>query len=497
MKVAIAGLQHETNTFLDTSTPLEAFDKGSAFGPWRSGGEILQMADRGHPVPITGFIGEARKRNWQLAPLHWAFAEPGGTVEADAYETMVGRILDALTAACPVDAVYLDLHGAMVAHGIPDGEGELLARMRRLLGADVPIVASLDLHGNVTRAMVEHATALVAYRTYPHVDFVETGARAADLLAVVSRSKESARTFLKLPFLIPIHRQTTFAEPCRTIYRRLEDIEAAHGVISLSFLPGFPPADIVECGPAILAYAEDEDVARAAASELSDVIAGFERDFETSLPFAAEAVAQAMSWNGEKPALIADVQDNPGGGGTGDTVWLLEELLLRDAQNAVLALLYDPESAARAHELGVGTSGRFLLGGKSMAGQSPLEHNFEVEALTDRPVELTGPMTRGMSVNLGKSALLRSGGVRVVVSSLRTQCHDQAYFRLFGIEPAEQRIVVVKSTNHYRADFEPIVGVIIEAMCPGACVMDPVTLPYRNLRPGVRLSPGKVHGSTQ
>lgn len=487
MRVAVAGFQHESNTFLDGVTPASAFEKGSIYGPLVRGEELLAFARNGNPVPLTGFLRGCERRGWTPLPASWCFGEPGARVEGAGFEAVAGEIVARIEALRPFDAIYLDLHGALVAEGFDDGEGELLARLRRHFGPDMPIVASLDLHGNVTDLMVESASFLVAYRTYPHIDMEATGERAAAGLAAICERGAMQASHVKLPFLIPIHKQTTFAEPMKGVYDRLDALEqAAPGVESLSFLPGFPLSDIAECGPSVLSYGYEGEEVRKAAAALADMIAGQIEAFDARLPDAAGAVRLAQAWNGARPVVLADVQDNAGGGGTSDTTWLLRALLEADA-DAALGMVYDASSAARAAQLGVGAVAEFELGGRLTAEDTPLRQSFEVVALADGPFRLSGPMAGGAVADLGQMARLRHGRVEVVLASERTQCHDLEFFRRLGIEPERAWILAVKSTNHYRAAFEPIAGTIIEAGCPGACVMDPATLPYRRLRPGVRL----------
>ena len=227
MRVAVAGFQHESNTFLDGVTPASAFEKGSIYGPLVRGDDLLAFARNGNPVPLTGFLRGCERRGWTPLPASWCFGEPGARVEGAGFEAVAGEIEARIEALRPFDAIYLDLHGALVAEGFDDGEGELIARLRRHFGPDMPIVASLDLHGNVTDLMVESASFLVAYRTYPHIDMEATGERAAAGLAAICERGAMQASHVKLPFLIPIHKQTTFAEPMKGVYDRLDALEQA------------------------------------------------------------------------------------------------------------------------------------------------------------------------------------------------------------------------------------------------------------------------------
>ncbi|MEX2298150.1 MAG: M81 family metallopeptidase, partial [Dongiaceae bacterium] len=261
VRIAVAGFHHETNTFAPTRARYEDFVVADAW-PGLTRGDALFDTVRGANLPVAGFIEAAEAAGHSIVPLLWCAASPSAAVEEAAYETVVAEILDRLAEAGVIDAIFLDLHGAMVTTHLEDGEGELLRRLRRKVGDKLPIVVSLDFHANVTDAMVEHATALVGYRTYPHVDMAETGARAMGILAHALGGGALHAAKRKLPFLIPLNWQCTLTEPAAGIFRQLGAQESVgNAIVSLSFLPGFPPADIRECGPMVLAYATSADAA--------------------------------------------------------------------------------------------------------------------------------------------------------------------------------------------------------------------------------------------
>jgi microcystin degradation protein MlrC len=384
----------------------------------------------------------------------------------------------------------------MVVESHDDGEGELLRRVREVVGPRVPIVASLDLHANVTRAMVERADALVAYRTYPHVDMADTGARAARLLDQLLRGGQRlAAGFHQLDYLTGIPSQCSFIEPCRSIYRELEALESRDAA-TLSFTPGFPMADFAECGMAVFGYGAN---AKAAVERLRGIVADAEPHFALELHAAADAVRRARSRGAPgAPVVLADTQDNPGAGGNGDTTGLLKSLIEQKAEDAVLGMLIDPASAERAHAAGLHSTLDFSLGGKSgIAGDAPLAGEFTVERLGDGRFTCSGPMFKGFRMTLGNMALLRSRaapGVRVVLASRKCQAADQEMFRHLGVEPRASRIVALKSSVHFRADFEPIATEVLVVKSPGPALADPAEFKWTKLRKGVRLRPlGPVH----
>jgi microcystin degradation protein MlrC len=385
----------------------------------------------------------------------------------------------------------------MVTEHLEDGEGEVLRRVRDIVGPDVPVVASLDLHANITPVMIDLADCLVAYRSYPHVDFADTGARAAgelDRLLRGAGGKGGGRykAFRQFSFLIPVLGGCTLYEPAQSLYARLPELEGCPGVDHVSLAMGFSLADIHHCGPSVCAYGTSQDAVDQAADALAEEILARESEFLIPVWSPAEGVARAiqLAAASSRPVILADSQDNPGGGGNGDTVGLLEELVRQGAEDAALAILYDPEAAAAAHEAGEGAEIALGLGAKSgLAGHRPLEASYRIERLGDGRMTGTGPFYKGARMELGPMALLRLGGVRVVVASRKLQAADQSCFRHLGVEPAEQKILALKSSVHFRADFQPIAEDILVVAAPGPNPLDHNELTYNNLRPGVRVMP--------
>src|SRR5205823_12944434 len=266
-RIAVGGFLHETNTFAPTKATYADFVHGGGWPSMARSADVLKVM-RNINVGLAGFVETAETNGWEMVPTISCAASPSAHVTRDAYERIVKVMIDGIAAAGPLDAVYLDLHGAMVSEHLDDGEGEILARVRRLIGADLPLVASLDLHANVTPEMVRHADALIAYRTYPHVDMAETGRAAARHLALLLASNQRfAKAFRQLPFLIPILWQCTTDQPAKGIYQRLAAMES-ETVPALSFCPGFPAANFPHCGPSVFAYGRTQADADAAAEQL-------------------------------------------------------------------------------------------------------------------------------------------------------------------------------------------------------------------------------------
>jgi len=491
VRIAVGGFHHETNTFAPSKADLKAFTTPGGW-PALCRGPQLFAATHGINLPITGFVEAARAAGHECLPLAWANATPSNVVTEEAYETIAGQILEDLGRLEGLDALYLDLHGAMVTEHLEDGEGELLRRVRAILGQRLPVIVSFDLHANITPEMVALSDGLVGFRTYPHVDMAATGARSFRFLTrFLSEGDLGHKAFRQIPFLIPLTAGCTMIEPAKSLYNHLGKLERAHRC-ELSFACGFAPADIRHCGPSVVAYGPNQAAADDAADALEAEVMAAEAGFASRIYSPEEAVDFAREEFRllGRTIVMADTQDNPGAGGNGDTNGLLRALVAGKAQGAVLGLLIDPESAAQAHAIGEGRGGRFRLGAKSgLPGHSPFETDALVVRLGDGAFTCTGPFYEGARMQLGPMALLQIEGVQVVVASRKTQAADQEMFRCLGVEPAERPIVALKSSVHFRAHFQPIAGAVIVVAAPGPNPVDHLRLDYRRLRPGVRLMP--------
>ena len=488
MKILIAGFQHETNTFAPTKANWEDFVHGGGMPSMTHGSDVLDL--RGINIPIGGFLEAMHGTIHDLFPVIWTNACPSAEVTEDAYERISGKIIEAASEHCP-DAVYLDIHGAMVAEHVEDGEGELLLRLRNVVGQKVPVVCSLDLHANVTEMMLQKADALVAYRTYPHVDMDETGERAAFLLKMLmEEGNRLSLAWKRIPFLMPLHGQCTEMEPAKSTYEHLESLEQK-GIISMSFTPGFPAADFPECGGVVWGYGKNQSTLEAAVESLTNHVNERESEWWIDLYKPNDAVQEAMrqSKTANGPVVIADTQDNPGAGGNSNTTGMLRALVENQAEDAALGVLFDPEAAEAAHKIGVGKTITLALGGEPALGDQPFEGTFSIEYLSDGKLTVKGPMMRGAKISLGPTVCLRIGGVRVVVGSSKVQMLDRELYRVAGVEPEQMKILVNKSSVHFRADFTPIAHSTIVAESPGPMVADPINLPWKRLTPGIRIRP--------
>ncbi|MCE2522634.1 MAG: M81 family metallopeptidase [Rhodobacteraceae bacterium] len=490
-RIAVAGFQHETNCFTPIPATLADFVREDGW-PGLTESDSLIRTFSGTNIPIGGFI-DAMLDRAELVPVLWASAEPSNLVERDAFEVISAKILDGIAEAMPLDGIYLDLHGAMVCEDFEDGEGELLARVRNFTGQDVPIAASLDLHANVTDEMVSLADIITVFRTYPHLDMAQTGARAGDLLLeIIHRGRKPHMAFRKLPFLIPLQAQGTDTEPAQSLYGCLP-APGSLGTVAAEIALGFPPADIRMCGPAIITASYSREIAEHAADMTQERLLWSESQFPTGMDPPETAVRRALTaGRAGRPAILADVQDNSGAGATSDTTALLAELVRAGARNTALAALCDPEIVAAAHRAGTGREIRAVLGGKTGGSENPgFEGRFRVSALSDGKFDYRGSMMNGVRANLGPTAALQvvdsAADVQVVATSERTQCLDRAVFSHLGIEPADMTILALKSTVHFRADFAPLASAIIPVEAPGYNPCRLRSIPYRRLRRGVRL----------
>ena len=493
MRIAIGGFQHETNTFAPHPATLADFEAADGW-PGLTRGAPLIEAVSGINLPIAGFIDAAREERHTLLPLTWCSAAPSGRVTRDAYEHIARQLLTDLRAARPLDAVYLDLHGAMVAEHIDDADAELLRRVRQCVGAAVPLVASLDFHSNTSHAMVDAASALVAYRTYPHVDMADSGHRALRCVGQLHRERWLSR-WQALPFLIPLTSQCTLIPPLEHWLPQLNALERGT-VRALNFTAGFPCADVPECAPAIFGYGLNDAALASVMDGLHAELMTQEHAFALRVHSIDSTLAQLQQLGSVPgaPVILADTQDNPGAGGTCDTTALLTALLAQRVPHALAGLLFDPQAAAHAHAAGVGASIELSLGaGSGTPGEVPLRARFDVVALGDGQFTATGPFYRGARMQLGPMALLRVQDLHIAVTSRRQQAADQAMFRHLGVEPCQFGVLVLKSSVHFRADFAAIARQILLVAAPGANLADPAQLPFRKLPPGTRVAGRAAH----
>jgi microcystin degradation protein MlrC len=479
MRFFLAMFSHETNTFSTIPTGRPQFEARDL----RYGGEILEVY-RDTGTCVGGMIAAAARHGVTLVPSVAAAASPSGRVTAEMYRQVTERLLADLQAAGPVDGVLLDLHGAMVAETTDDGEGELLRAVRTAVGPAVPIAVSLDFHTNLTPTMVAHADLLHGYKTYPHVDMAERGAEATDRLIDVVQGRLRPTVAFRQPRLLPpLGSQRTAVGPMRRLYDLADEMEREPGVVSVSIFAGFPLADIPDAGLAIYVVTDDDlGLAERLADRLEAVAWAHRHEFRhTALP-VEEAVARALAHDGT-PVVLADMADNTGGGAAGDGTVVLRELLRVGARSAVVACLWDPDAAAACARAGVGATVSLRVGGKTDDRHGePLAVTGRVRTLSDGRFVHKGPMMHGLEGRLGVSAVLDVDGVKIVLISLRWQTLDPEMLRIVGLDPADHKVIVVKSTIHYRAAFEPIARAILEVDAPGLSSSNLTRFDFKRVR---------------
>ena len=485
-RVAIGGWQHETNTFATIKADYQAFKQADEWPSMEEGSAMLN-AIKGVHLPITGAVDVLTTAGHEIIPLLWCSATPSAYVTEHAFEKISDRFINRIKSSMPLDGIYLDLHGAMVCEHLPDREGESLARIRAVVGDAIPIFVSLDLHANVTPLMVREATLLDIFRTYPHVDMGETGYRVGHLLIEhLKQNRPLYKAYKQMDFLIALNAGCSLIEPCQRIYQTLPSF-VCNGTVSLSFACGFHLSDIHDVGPSVVAYGYDEAGVEQSLSQMVQLISDAKPEFFEKIWPCDESVRKAIEIvSTQGPTVIlADTQDNPGGGGSGDTTGLLGALIKQKAGGAVFGIISDPEVVQLAINAGVGAAFESVLGGKSgLPGHKPFPCFIEVEKITDGYLTATGPMYKGARMSLGPCALVSIQGVLVMVSSKAVQTADQEMLRHMGIEPDEMDIIALKSSVHFRNDFTNLASEILVVATPGAVFADPSQLVYKNIRPG-------------
>ena len=479
MRLFLAMMSHETNTFSNLPTDRAQFEARSL----HYGGEILE-AYRDTGTCIGGMIDAAARRGATLVPSVAAAASPAGLVTKDIYGHVKERLLRDLKTAGKVDGVLLDLHGAMVPEGLDDGEGDLIEAVRAAVGPEVPIAVTLDFHANLSESMVRGADLLNGYKTYPHVDMAERGVEATEqLIDIIGKRLKPTAALRKPPLLPPLGNQGTARGPMRRLYDLAAEMEKNPKVISISIFAGFPHADIPDAGFGVYVVTDDDqDLADHLADRLADTAWTHRHEFiHAALP-VREAVAKALAAPG-KPIVLADMADNTGGGAAGDGTEILKELVRVGARSAVVACIWDPRAVALCVKAGAGASVTLDVGGKvDDRHGAPLRVTGVVRTLSDGRFVHKGPMARGLHGRLGTTAVLDVNDIKVILISYRWQTFDPEMIRFVGIDPLDHKILVVKSTIHYRAAFEPIAGEIIEVDAPGLSSSNLARFDFKRIR---------------
>ncbi|HLY59628.1 MAG TPA: M81 family metallopeptidase [Terriglobia bacterium] len=478
MRVAVGGIYHESNTFFSQPMTVERFAEKDL----HYGAEILTHW-RGTCSEMGGFLEGAERFGFEPVPTIMAWGMPSGALTVEAFETLANELTCRLEAAAPLDGVLLSLHGAMVARSFADADGEILKRTRESVGRNIPLVVTTDYHANFTEEMLRWPDAIVGYDTYPHIDQTERGFEAANILFGMLRGGMRPRMWLaRRPLLPHILRQLTESPPMADAIAMAHEFEKKPGIVSITVAAGFSYADVPDAGFSVLAVAREEvDAARNAAEAVADFVWQRRAEFQVSLPGPEEAVRQALA----EPCgltVLVDVGDNLGAGTPGDGTVLLAELLKRRAQGALL-LLPDPEAVACSTAAGVRERVRLKVGGKTdqLHGE-PVEIEGVVRTLSDGIFRNIGPMRDGVVDDQGRTAVIDTEGVLVVVTERRMPMWNLQQLRALGIEPTHLRIIVVKAAIAFRAAYAPIARRIIEVDTPGLAAADVRRFSYKRLK---------------
>ncbi|MFO0890825.1 MAG: M81 family metallopeptidase [Isosphaeraceae bacterium] len=479
MRVAIAGLMHESNTFSGTITDRARFLEASL----TRGEELLRRWRDAHHE-VGGFLEGSQRAGFDLRPLVMGWATPGGPVADDVLDEVVAEIIEGVRSE-NAEGLLLALHGAMVTASHLDADAEVLRRIRSSLGDRFPIVTSLDFHANVSPVMGDLSNAIVGYQTYPHVDQRAVGVRAAELMARTLRGEARPVTVIaKPPMVINLLGQETQREPMRSLMAEARALEARPGVLSVSLMAGFPYADVPEMGVSVMAVADgDRVLAVQVAEELGEKLWNLRRELLVPCVGAEEAVRLGNA-SDRIPVVLVDLGDNIGGGSAGDGTVLLEEVLKQRAQGA-LVVIHDPAAVQKAIEVGPGGSVAMPVGGKTdRLHGGPVEVHGRVRSLHEGTWVEDQPRHGGLRYNdQGATAVIDlDGGSTLVVNSLRTPPFSLGQLTSLGIDPAGQRLLVVKAAVAYRAAYAPIAGSVIEVDTPGLTAIDPRRFEYRNRR---------------
>lgn len=466
MKIFISQFGHETNTFAADRTDLARFQQYQ----WCSGESIIE-ASRGTSNYLTGMVEVAEQQGVEVIPGFATF-NVGGLILDSVYQEIRENILTSLEACKDdIDGICLSLHGAAVSEGIDDLELDLLRQIRKLVGPEMLIMATFDLHGNISREMTDLLNGVFSVKEYPHIDCVEAGRHAMTMLIkAVSGEYKPCVAYHRIPMMVPCATASTFQSPAKDIKEYIAAYVKDNGLVDISFFHGFPYADLPITGASVVANADgDMEKTQRAANEIGEYIWNRRRDFDSDYLSVDKAMDQALAMEG-KPIVINETSDNPGGGTPADGTHLLREMLERDLPDTCFGFIYDPEFVAWAAEAGIGGRVSGLLGGKTdQIHGEPIEvKDAVVKSLTDGSYRTAnGVQGYGTRFSIGKTARVQIGNVDVIVGSIRFQTMDDRIFLLNGIAVSDYKIVALKSSQHFRDCFEKLAKGIVTADPPG------------------------------
>lgn len=477
MKIGICLFTHETNTFSPLRSDFDSLKAG-----WEDGTEVISN-HRGKPSYLGGAIKTAEELGVELAPLPSLYGAAGPLILKNCVDHVMNAICNELQKIKnDIDGLFLALHGAGCAEGIDDLEGYVLGEVRKIIG-DKPITVSLDLHGNITQEMVKGSDGLFGIKEYPHIDMDLAGALAMKcLIKKIKGEMNPVTSLVKLPLLLAPGMSSTFLEPMKSVKERFANFCREKGLIDATFFHGFPFSDHADTGASVVVVADGYEPREEAAALASYV---WERrfDFVPESLSAAEAVDEALEKLQSGFVVINETSDNPGGGTPCDGTHLLRELVVRNIPGSIMAYIVDPESVEKCHKAGVGGRADLNIGGKTDGFHGkPLEvKDAEILNLSDGKIIFTSPMRKGIPFNYGKSARIKIGNVQCILVTNRYQTLDDRAFLMTGADINEFRLLGIKSSNHFRAFFQPLADGIVTADTPGLHTNNFENLPFMHV----------------
>lgn len=473
--ILIGSVFHETNSFWSTPTGVNEFKKRDLLF-----GDDIAKKFRNTRTPLGAFIEVMENEGVEIVLTVAAIAEPSGTVTKEAFDLVKNTIIDGCKKAGKLDGILLSLHGAMETQVAEDGEGHLLEEIRTVVGSDIPIITTLDLHANLTQRMVDNATAFFPYREYPHSDMYIRGLEAANtMISVLKDGLKPVMRWKHIPILASLI--ATTSEQYKGIAAVINQSNEEKGVLSATLLHGFFMADTEDTMTSALVVTEhDAELAEKTVEKIVHT-AWENRDVLAKLDALECNEAISVAQKEEGTVVLADICDNPGAGSSCDGTHLLRALINKNAEKVAFALIYDPDIVEQCHKAGIGAVIPVKLGGKAnpkLLGE-PVCCEAYVKSLSDGVYYNRGPMHGGMKVDLKKTAVIVIGGVTVIVSSIATQAYDIAIFQSHGLTMSDFRMLVVKSSVHYRAAFGPHATKLVPVKCGGAVELDASRLTYK------------------
>lgn len=469
MKVFIAGLATETNTFSPIPTGMISYEEGQI-----AHGTATQKAPIGFGAPLHVWRKRAEARGWSVVESLAAFAQPAGPTVRSVYETFVDEILRDLEAAMPVDIVLLTMHGAMVAEGYDDCEGDLMARCRKIVGPNAIIGLEIDPHCHLTPLMMDTANLIVAYKEYPHIDIPD---RAEDLFELAAHAAlGKTRPVMAAYDCRMMAMYFTPTEPMRAFTDDMIAEEGSGGVLSLSLCHGFPWGDTAETGTKMLAITDgDPNLAALRARAYGERLWSLRNELRINFPTIQEAFDRAAARKADKPIVLGDFADNAGGGAPGDSTFVLQEVLRRGLKDVALGMFWDPITVRQCIEAGEGARLTLRIGGKmGPASGDPVDLTVRVRAIRKGLKQMFGEI----AIPMGTAVLLEADGVYLLVNDLRSQLFDPSGFTQLGLDLTKMKIIVVKSSNHFYDRFAVIADVVWHMKTPGAITPEFETIPY-------------------